>query len=162
MNRISRAALIAAAVIAPVSATPTHAQGTAALIGNWTVSYERGRRIENGEATPLMGEGKLQVVTSGDSLVATLVSARRPDDGSVPPPATFGGRISGDSAVFVQKQKVTLNMNGEESKRDIVLTWVLRASGETLTGTLTRTIPGMEAMEGAGGGSPVKGTRLAR
>ena len=161
MNRILRAALIAAAVIAPVSATPTHAQGTAALVGNWNVSYERGRRIENGEATPIMGEGKLQVVSSGDSLVATLVSGARPD-GSVPPPATFGGRIAGDSAVFVQKQKVTMNMNGEESTRDIVLTWVLRASGESLTGTLARTIPGMEAMDGAGGASPVKGTRVAR
>ncbi len=162
MNRIFRAALIAAAVIAPVSATPSGAQGTAALIGTWNVSYERGRRVENGEATTLMGEGKLQVVTSGDSLVATLVSAPRSEDGSVPLPATFGGRIVGDSAVFVQKQKVTINMNGEASTRDIVLTWVLRASGETLTGTLARSIPGMEAMEGAGGASPVKGTRVAR
>lgn len=161
MHRSHRAALVAAAVLVPVFATPTHAQGTAALVGNWAVSYERGRRVENGEATPIMGEGKLQVVSSGDSLVATLVSGARPD-GSVPPPASFGGRIAGDSAVFVQKQKVTLNMNGEETTRDIVLTWVLRASGDALSGTLARTIPGMEAMEGTGGASPVKGTRVAR
>lgn len=161
MHRFLRAALVAAAVIVPASASPSYAQGTPALVGNWTVTYERGRRFENGEATPIMGEAKLQLVASGDSLLATLAPGARPD-GTTPPPATFGGRVTGDSAVFVQKQKVTMNMNGEETTRDIVLTWVLRASGDALSGTLARTIPGMEAMEGAGGASPVKGTRVAR
>lgn len=161
MHRFLRAALVAAAVIVPASASPTHAQSSPALVGHWTVTYERGRRVENGEATPIMGEARLQVIASGDSLLATLAPGARPD-GTTPPPATFAGRVAGDSAVFVQKQKVTMNMNGEETTRDIVLTWVLRASGDALTGTLARTIPGMEAMDGAGGASPVKGTRVAR
>lgn len=132
------------------------AQSSHPLVGTWTVTYERGRRNENGEITRLMGEGRLQLQAAGDSLVATLTTGARPD-GSVPPPAVFGGRVSGDSAVFTQKQSVRINMNGEESTRDVVMTWVLRADGDALTGTLTRE---MAAMPEAPEPSPVTGKRV--
>ncbi|MBK6306335.1 MAG: hypothetical protein IPF47_11740 [Gemmatimonadetes bacterium] len=162
MTPLVRAALIAAAVIAPaVSAVPSQAQGASALVGAWTLSYERGRRVENGVVSPIMGESKFEVAQSGDSLLATLAPGARPD-GTIPPPATFGGRIAGDSAVFVQKQKATFNMNGEETTRDIFLTWVLRASGDALTGTMAREMPGMEAAGDMMAPSPVKGVRVKR
>lgn len=146
---------LAALFLLPV-ARPLTAQSSHPLVGTWTVTYERGRRNENGEVTRLMGEGRLQLQSSGDSLLATLTVGARPD-GSVPPPATFGGRVSGDSAVFMQKQSVRINMNGEESTRDVVLTWVLRAEGDALTGTLKRD---MAAMPEAPEPSPVTGKRV--
>lgn len=143
--------------IAGVAVAPSlvHAQGAPALLGSWSITYERGRRIENDQVTKVMGEGRLQLAESGDSLLATLAAGPRPD-GSVPPPAVFGGRVAGDSAVFTQKQSVRININGEESTRDIVLTWVLRAKGDALTGTLSRAMPDMAEPPEP---SPVTGTR---
>ncbi|MBK6458229.1 MAG: hypothetical protein IPF87_19460 [Gemmatimonadetes bacterium] len=62
----------------------------------------------------------------------------------------------------MQKQKATFNMNGEETTRDIFLTWVLRASGDALTGTMAREMPGMEAAGDMMAPSPVKGVRVKR
>ncbi len=153
---VAYAALVLASLVVSPAARSISAQSPNPLVGTWTVTYERGRRVENGEVTRVMGEGRLQLQASGDSLVATLAAGARPD-GSVPPPATFGGRVAGDSAVFTQKQSVRINMNGEESTRDVVLTWVLRASGDSLSGTLARE---MAAMPEAPEPSPVTGKRV--
>ena len=147
------AAAIYAALVA--SSVPLIAQTSNALVGKWTIEYESGRRIENGEPTPIMGKGALTIVQSGESLVATLAPGPRPD-GTVPPPSSVGGRMTQGGAVFVQKQTVQINFNGETSAREITMTWTLQASGNTLTGTLARELPMMEA----GPPSPVKGTRV--
>lgn len=153
---MSRTAYVAAlATLLAVGAGATAAQAQNALVGKWTIDYERGRRVENGEMTPIMGTGQLTIVQSGDSLVATLVSAARPD-GSVPPPSTFGGHKTGDDVVFVQHQKVQINVNGEASEQPITLTWTLRAAGDALTGTLARELPMMPEPLPP---SPVKGKR---
>lgn len=154
MQRTILAALfVTSAAFAP---SDLAAQATGPLVGTWTIEYERGRRIENGEPTPIMGKGKLAIVASGDSLLATLEAGPRPD-GSVPPPATFGGRATAQGVVFVQKQTAQLNINGEAREQQMTLTWTLQTTGDTLTGTLARELPGMpEPLPPA----PVKGTRL--
>ncbi len=155
---MSRTAYVAAIVaLFAVGAGSTPAQAQNPLVGKWTIDYERGRRVENGEATPIMGTGELTIVQSGDSLLATLVSSARPD-GSVPPPASFGGHAAGDDIVFVQHQKVQINVNGEMSEQPITLTWTLRAAGDALTGTLARELPMMPEPLPP---SPVKGKRAA-
>jgi hypothetical protein len=157
--RMSRTAH--AAVLVSLFATalgPIHAQSPNALVGKWSIEYERGRRVENGESTPIMGTAELTIAQSGDSLVATLVASARPD-GPVPPPSTFGGRAKGDDVVFVQNQTVQINANGEMSTRDITLTWTLRAAGNALTGGLARELPMMSESLPP---SPVKGTRAQR
>jgi hypothetical protein len=143
--------LLAAALV-----TPSHhglAQGSNPLLGKWSIEYERGRRMQDGVATPLMGTGTLTIAASGDSLLATLQAGSR-EDGTVPPPATFGGRASAGAAVFVQQQTVTVNINGETQTRQLNVTWKLSASGDVLTGTMARDLPGMEQTP-----APVKGTR---
>jgi hypothetical protein len=156
-RRIARFVPVALAAATFVSvAPPARAQVTNPLVGSWTITYERGRRVENGEVTPIMAEGKLQIAVSGDSLVATLTAGPRPD-GTVPPPASFGGRIAGDSAVFAQTQTVQVNLNGEMSSREVSMTWALRASGDALSGTLLRELPGMPE---AASPTPVKGKRV--
>lgn len=153
MRRIILAAAVAAASM--TSTTLVLAQSANPLLGQWSISYERGRRMENGEVTPIMGTAELSIVQQGDSLVATIQPAARPD-GTKPPASTFSGRLTPAGAVFVQEQMATLNENGVESRRKMTLTWTLNAAGDALTGTLARELPGMEGAPPA----PVKGTRV--
>ncbi|MFP5356352.1 MAG: hypothetical protein ACLGIK_14585 [Gemmatimonadota bacterium] len=154
MKKIILAAVVVVASMATTGAGL--AQSANPLVGSWNISYERGRRMENGEVTPIMGTATLSIAEQGDSLVATIQPAARPD-GTKPPAATFGGKVTPAGAVFVQEQMATLNENGVESQRKMTLTWSLNAAGDALTGTLARELSGMEGAPPA----PVKGTRVA-
>jgi len=154
MKREILAALFASAVIC--TAAPAQAQAPA-LVGKWSIEYERGRRMENGETTIIPGKATLMIAQSGDSLLATFDTGPR-HDGSPAPPSTVGGRMTPDGAVFIQKQTATINMNGDTQERQITLTWTLQANGDVLAGSLARVLPGME--DGLPS-APVKGTRIA-
>lgn len=156
MSRYFSAILVASVILLPASGI--RAQAASQLVGNWNLEYERGRRIENGEATPIMGTGKMSIEQRGDSLVATISPGARPD-GTVPPPSSFGGKMTPDGAVFVQVQTAQVNINGEASERKITLTWTLHASGDALTGTLGRE---MAMMEDHLPPTPVTGVRVKR
>jgi hypothetical protein len=153
MSRLMSAAFLTAILCTP---EPLFAQANP-LVGKWRIEYERGRRIENGAPTSIMGTGTIAIVTRGDSLVATLESGPRPD-GSPTPPATFSGRSTTDGTVFVQKANVQVNQNGEVRSVEITLTWTLNASGDALTGTLLRTMPMLPEGQSP---TPVTGTRVA-
>lgn len=153
MSRILKAAIIAAVVVGGASRVP--AQSPNPLVGKWNIEYERGRRMENGEATPIMGTGQVSFALAGDSIVATLQPAARPD-GSTPAPVSFGGKLTGEGAHFVQEQTAQININGETRDQKIKMTWTFKASGDALTGTLQRELPGMPT----GPASAVKGTRV--
>ena len=148
-------AFFAVALLATVPVARPVAAQSMPLVGKWHLEYERGRRMENGESTPIMGTGEITIAQSGDSLLATLQPGPRPD-GSAAPPATFGGRLAGDEATFVQKVKATININGEERVQELTITWKLSATGDALTGTMSRVLP---MMPDAPMASPVKGTR---
>jgi len=150
-------AFLVAIGVGAVSTSLLQAQDTKALVGDWSIEYERGRQIENGEVTTIMGTAKVTIVSAADSFVMTFRAGPRPD-GTVPPPSTTVGRRSGDAVVFVQKQKATITMNGEAQEREITLTWSLSASGNVLSGTLAREMPAMPEPLPA---TPVKGTRVS-
>jgi hypothetical protein len=154
MKRKILAALFASAVLC--TAAPVQAQAPA-LVGKWSIEYERGRRMENGETTIIPGKATLMIAQSGDSLLATFDTGPR-RDGSTAPPSTVGGRMTPDGAVFVQQQTATINMNGDAQERQITLRWTLQAEGDVLTGSLARTLPGMENGPPS---APVKGSRIA-
>jgi hypothetical protein len=148
------AALLAASQLAAPSAAD--AQAPHPLVGTWKIEYERGRRIENGEATPIMGTGRLTIEQRGDSLLAAFEGDPRPD-GTVPPRTTAGARASSPEVVFTQEQTATITINGEQQERKITLTWSLNAIGDTLGGTLRRDLPMMPEPLPP---TPVKGTRV--
>ena len=154
MRRMYMAAVVLTALVA--GGDTLAAQSANPLLGKWSITYEPGRRVENGETTPIMGTATITIMQHGDSLVATIEPAARPD-GTKPPTASFGGRMTPAGAVLVQEQMATLNMNGVETQKKMVLTWTLNASGDALTGTMARELPEMEPAAPA----PVKGTRLA-
>ena len=136
-------------------AAPASAQSAAALVGKWNIEYERGRRMEDGVVTPVMGTGTLTIAMKGDSAEATLQAGPRPD-GTPSPAATFRGAIDAAKVVFVQKSTVMLNMNGEQQSREVTVTWTLQANGDALSGSLLRVIADAPM---AAEPTPVKGTR---
>jgi hypothetical protein len=152
-----RLVFLACAVLATTAVAPPAAAQASPIVGTWELEYERGRSIENGVATPIMGKGTMTIAAQGDSLVATLQSGPRPD-GSVPPLATFGGRLTGQRAVLVHQTTMTVNLNGESRTAEVSLTWSLEASGNAISGTLVREASGFP---GAAEPTPVKGTRAS-
>ena len=78
-----------------------------AIVEKWSIEYERGRRMENGSTTPIMGTGTLTIAQRGDSLVATLEAPPRAD-GTPTPPATIAGKASARGGVFLQKQRIRI------------------------------------------------------
>lgn len=155
MRRTIQAAVFSLAAVS--TAAVVQAQAPGSIVGKWAIEYEAGRRIENGELTTITGKGTLSVTQSGDSLVATIDTGPR-RDGSTQPPSVMGGKLTPEGAVFTQKQRIQLNMDGDLQTKEITATWTLQANGDVLTGTMARALPGMA--EGPPPSS-VKGTRLA-
>lgn len=154
---IKRAFFAVVSLVSLAAGVSVQAQSPSALVGKWNIDYERGRRIENDVVTPVMAKGVLTIVSQGDSLIATLQEGPR-QDGTPTPPRTISGRVTNGKAVFVQKQEVRINMNGEERMQPVIVTWTLSADGNALSGSMAREMPGMNGpMEP----SAVKGTRAA-
>jgi hypothetical protein len=126
------------------------------LAGVWRISYAAGFRVENGTATPIMATGTLTIAQQGDSLIGDLVTDPSP---SLPqrPPAHLAAPASAGAAVFISRTTATVNINGDKREATAVSTWTLRASADSLSGTVQRSIEGLEA--GTQGPSPVTGTR---
>jgi hypothetical protein len=126
------------------------------LVGTWQVHFQAGMRIENGDATPIFADGTLTVKPIGDSLLATLATDPAP---GMParPPVRLAAKATADEAKFVAHSKATINMNGSESEADVVSTWILRAKGDSLVGTVERKIDSPHA--GPQEPRPVTGVR---
>lgn len=113
------------------------------LVGSWSITYPAGMRHENGVATPITGTGTLAVVLQGDSLVATLTP--NPIEGQpTRPPTRMVAAMAGDDATFVSRGTATLNLGGETRTATSVSTYVLRATGDALEGTVTRRLEGVD------------------
>jgi hypothetical protein len=125
------------------------------MVGKWSIEFERGRQVENGVVTPIMGRGTLVVQQSGGVFTATLDAGPRPD-GTPAPPVTMQGALRGSDVVFEQKGRARLDVNGEVKEVEVTTTWSLHADGDALSGTMTRALP---MAPDAGGSTPVRGTR---
>ncbi len=126
------------------------------LVGTWQVNFQAGMRIEDGVATPIMGTGTLTVEAAGDSLIGMLAPTPAPDMPSRPP-MRLAARASAGEATFLAHSKATINVNGAEHEASVVSTWVLRAKGDGLEGTVARQIDSPDA--GPQEPRPVTGTR---
>lgn len=149
--KLVRYAVVTAAFSLAISA---EAQ-TSSLAGRWDVEYQRGLRNENGEVTAVMGKGTLTLAQRGDSLVGEFVPVT--DNGSAGRPLAFAAKASSSPTVFVSTSEGRVNMNGEERTVKMTMTWELSASGDALTGTMSRAMEGMDMPVVP---SPVRGTRI--
>ena len=126
------------------------------LVGSWQVHFQSGMRIENGEATPLFATGTLTVQPVADSLIGTLTTDPAPDM-PARPPVRLAAKASSGEATFIANSKATINVNGAESDAAVVSTWILRAKGDSLLGTVERKIDSPHA--GPQEPKPVTGVR---
>lgn len=147
---------LAAACLAIIIAAPALFAQAHPLAGRWQIDYERGKRIENDEVTVIRGTATLTLELRGDSLVGTFVRPATPEQ-TAPEPQRFAARPTSTGAVFVVKTSVTMNMNGEASTHEAVMTWTLDAKGDALEGTMVRAITGMDFPAEP---TPVKGARI--
>jgi hypothetical protein len=126
------------------------------LAGTWLVNFQAGMRVEDGVATPLFATGTLTVQSVADSLIGTLATNPAPDM-PARPPVRLAAKASTGEATFIAHGKATINVNGAEHEAAVVSTWVLRAKGDSLEGTVARMIDSPEA--GPQEPRPVTGTR---
>jgi len=139
-----------------LGAPALHAQQSP-LVGTWHVVYPAGRSIDNGVETQIMASGSLVVAAVGDSLIGTLTvepSAEIP----ARPPARMTAKGGESPATFVARTKATININGNEQETTAISTWSLEAKGDSLGGTVSRRLEGMEAY--SVGAEAVVGSRV--
>ncbi|MFN0100238.1 MAG: hypothetical protein ACKVS7_16355 [Gemmatimonadaceae bacterium] len=146
------------ALAATLLALPTLASAQShPLVGKWSVDLVAGQRIENGQATQITTKGTLEVVLQGDSLIGTLVTVPTEGMPQRPPSRLAGKRVDG-TMTFVSRSEGTINANGEMQSFQAISTWSLRASGDTLEGSVSRELLGVSIPDM--GAQPVKGTRV--
>ena len=134
-------------------ALPARAQS---LAGTWKISFPAGMRIIDGNPEVIMGTGSLAIEERQDSVIGQLMTAPSPDR-PARPPARLAGTMTAGEATLVSRTQATINMNGAQEQAVAVTTWVLHARGDSLTGTLARTIEGHDMANQSP--SPVSGTR---
>jgi hypothetical protein len=126
------------------------------LAGTWQVNFPGSVRMMNGEATVEQASGVLTVSRQGDSIVGLLVV----DPGQGPPgrpPFRMTGVGGTEEATLLSSSKAKIMLNGEESEATVRMTWKLKASGDSLLGTLERQLEGDD--QGGTGPLPVRGKR---
>ena len=126
------------------------------LVGVWQVTYPGGMKMEDGVSTTIMATGRLTIEARADSLIATMVTDPSPDFPARPPVRVAAKAGAGD-ATFVARSTAIININGVEREATVLSSWVLRAKGDNLEGTVQRTLDGFEG--GNQGPQPVTGTR---
>jgi hypothetical protein len=130
-------------LIALTATSTALAAQSPAFTGNWQLTYPRGTRVENGEATVMWGTGVLSIATQGDSLIGTLTGDPAPDMPPRPPVRLAAPKAAGE-ATFVSYSEATLNMNGDMKTATVVSTWTLTVKGDSLVGTVDRKLKGYD------------------
>jgi hypothetical protein len=149
---MSRLALLLALALGPARlAAQAHP-----LVGEWTVTLAVGMRMENDVETPIMQTGTMSIVAQGDSLIATT-KMQPPEGRPARPPSRMAAKAVAGAVTFVLTSQATINMNGEMSTRTATSTFVLTANADAMTGTLARTVEGMDMPATP---LPVTGTRV--
>lgn len=150
--------VVAVSILALTSwAGPVQAQGAHPLVGAWNVSIPAGTRIENGVPSVIRGTGKLTVELVGDSLVVLL--AVDPVEGMpARPPVRFAAKAGPGAVEFIHRSSAHININGNEQDAVSISTWSLSATGDALTGSVSRRVEGFEMP--SAGPQPVSGTRV--
>lgn len=130
--------LVGAMVLA---AAPLGAQ-SAAEVGVWRITFPVKVQMQNDVVTPVMGGATLTISASGDSLLGNLVVDSIPGE-ALRPPQVLGGKSTGKEVVLTGRSQATLNMNGNLREATSVSTWTLRTVGDSISGTVNRSIEGM-------------------
>jgi hypothetical protein len=137
-SRTVAAAILTLAVLAPQLRAQTHP-----LVGSWNVVYQSGLSNEDGVITAIMGKGQLQVTQSGDSLVGLLMPEA---SGNAParPALRLAGLASRSSPVLNGTSNARVIVNGDQRTVTTTISWELTATGDALSGLMTRSSLGVD------------------
>ena len=114
-------------IIAAIGLFPSASRAQDQLLtGTWSIGFAGGVMVQNGVPTVTKRTGTLTVVVKTDSLIATLVTD--PVEGQPPrPDVRLAAKAGPGDAVFVQRSKAQLNINGAMQEATAISTWTLRA-----------------------------------
>jgi hypothetical protein len=102
------------------------------LVGVWKVTYPWHVDVKDGVVTPVMESGEMTVEARGDSLIATIV---RDNKRAIRLAALKGAA----DPTFTTRDSISFAAANETKRNTTVLnTWVFRASGDRLSGSLDR------------------------
>jgi hypothetical protein len=130
------------------------------LLGIWRVHAPAGTRITAEGATAIYADGTLTVEAKGDSMIATL-RTEPIAGGTQKPPLRFAvlPPASGD-VTFTAATETRTTMNGQTlNPTALLVTMVLRASGDSLGGTMER-VPTNDDELPRTGPQPITGRRV--
>ncbi|MCC6245970.1 MAG: hypothetical protein IT353_24265 [Gemmatimonadaceae bacterium] len=126
------------------------------LVGTWKVVVPVGMKITGGEPEYLTTPGLLTVTATPDSLIATM--KLEPLEGRPARPASrLAARFTTGKVTFTSVSTAQVSINGDATPSTSTSTYVFEATGDVLSGTVSRDIPGVAGM----GAQPIKGTRTA-
>lgn len=126
------------------------------LVGTWNVSVPAGMRIGPEGPTAIMAKGSFAFSVVGDSIIGMLKND--PIEGQPERPAKrVAAKLTAGAVTFVSIGEAKMNMNGEEMVRTSTSTYRFEVDGDTLKGTLDRSIEGLNL--DMGGAQPITGTR---
>ena len=129
------------------------------LVGEWKLDLVVGGRMENGTVTPINGTATLTFAVAGDSLVGTM-QVDSVDGQPQRPPSRMAALAKAGDLVFVSRSSARVNINGETREGTGVATYNFKVNGDTLEGTVTRSLEGIEGVElPPQPAQPLKGTR---
>lgn len=113
------------------------------LAGTWKLSYAVGARVDGGVRTVINGTGTLTLKQVGDSLVGELLTDAT---GEFPqrPPVRMAGRATEGAVSLVSRSTGKVNMNGDEHDVTAISTWKLTVAGDSVSGTVSRALEGMD------------------
>lgn len=125
--------LLALAALSLLSASPLSAQGIA---GNWITEFDRMIRNEGGTvSTAEKTRAKMSLVQNGDSITGTWeVVDNLPNRTAAPRP--LKGTIAGNKVQLQAEFMATVNRNGEQEERKMLVVYDLTMSGDKLEGTM--------------------------
>jgi hypothetical protein len=126
--------LLSLAALSLLSAAPLAAQGVA---GNWLTEFDRmirneGGAVSTGEKTRV----KMSLVQTGDSVTGTWEAV-----GDLPNRTATSrplkGTVSGNKVMLTAEFTATVNRNGEQAERRMMIVYDLALNGDKLEGTMT-------------------------
>ena len=148
------------AICAILLATPPSLRAQAhPLAGTWDVLIPAGMRVENGDPVPIIAKGLLNVSVAGDSLIGML-KIEPPAGMPAKPASRLAARTGTGPTVFVERSKMTINNNGQESDYPMTVTYTFEATGDSLQGRMTRTVEGMAMPGPMSTPPPISGKRV--
>lgn len=115
------------------------------LVGRWNLSMPAPMRGADGKVSMVTRKSVMTVELAGDSLIATVRNEPlpgEPDSGD----RRFAGIRNAGAVRLVHASTATLSGGSRDMSREASTIYVLDASGDKVTGTLTVEVPGIDGI----------------